>query len=431
MTRPAIRLLFAASLIANCGCIAAWWFVSLRPRGESAAHPASRDGTAAANAAAARKSEALMAALTNGDAAAQRAAGVPEEIVRQLIVARAFSRMTTIAQAHNHRPPTDAYWRNSRALRPPPTREERMELRAAERDFELAMRDAFGEGWLNERQSSRYTFLPPDRQAKLRQIERDYEEMQRDIAMESEDVQLRGDHEKQKLLQTELERDIAAALTPAEREQLELRTSPSAQLIIEQFGDVLQSEEEYKRLYALRKAFDEQFKASDDPFRARTPEENRAYEEAQRKLNDDLRAAIGEDRWAAVSRVNDGEYRALGTLTARLGLPNGTPDTVYQVRDAFAVQSMAIQHDATLSADDRHNRFVELANQAKTELRAKLGPDGEETYSRQAGWIQTLQNGRAFVTNPRLLPPGSARPHVGATFFPLPPPSAPTAAGAP
>ncbi len=422
--KPLVAFL-AGSLAVNAALVTVLLFRSapavVRPVSSARAAAHSSDAAAAA-----RANEALIAALTSGDAAAMTAAGVPMEVVRQLAAARAFARLAALSRAIERPPAAAEYWRNTRALRSPPSREQRSEQRAAEREFETAMREAFGDGWNEDWRGGRYSFLPADRQEQLRRIERDYEEMRREISADGPDLQLPADREKLKLLNAEMERDLAATLSPAERQQIELRSSNTARAIIDHYGDVLASEEEYQRLYALRKAFDDRYNTEDYHTRPHTPEENRARAEAERKLNDDLRAAIGEDRWASASRANDNEYLTLGALASRLGLAAGTPDAVYALRESYAAQSLALHSNAALSETERRKQLTELATRAKSELRERLGADGADAYARQAGWVQTLQSGAAFVTDARLLPPGTPRPPSGATAYRLPATAVPT-----
>ena len=418
-------LLLAGSLLANAALLARWW---LRPAPPAPAiargSPVSRAVTPAA--ADPGKADPLLAALATGDSVALTAAGVPAEVVRQLAAARAFGRLAVISRAIDGPPDKPAlaeFWRTGRAApRPPPTREQRAERAAAEREFQDAMRAAFGESVDFDSSARAHAFLPPEKQEMLRRIERDYDEMMREINDHAGGLQLAADREKLKLLRAEKERDLAAMLTPAEREQIELRTSPSAQNIISRYGDAIGSEAEYRRLYALQKAFDDQYGSEAYFSRPRTPEDNRLRLEAERQLNDDLRAALGEERWGRQALTNDGEYRLLGDLATRLNLSPGTPDQVYAMRDTYAAQSAAIQQNPALSAEERRKQLALLATRARADLSASLGSDGAEVYANRSGWLRLLQNGTAFTTDLRTLPAGSPRPGGGTTIHPLPPP---------
>jgi hypothetical protein len=91
------------------------------------------------------------------------------------------------------------------------------------------------------------------------------------------------------------------------------------------------------------------------------------------------------------------------------------------ISSSFSAQSLAINQNAALSATERRAQLTDLVNRAKDNLRLQLGADGADAYGRQAAWLHMLQNGTAFTTNARLLPPGSGRPGGGATAFGVPP----------
>ena len=53
------------------------------------------------------------------------------------------------------------------------------------------------------------------------------------------------------------ERDIAALLSPSELADYELRTSPSAATVRHRYGGALQTEDDFRKVYARPKAYDE------------------------------------------------------------------------------------------------------------------------------------------------------------------------------
>jgi hypothetical protein len=388
-----------------------------------------RSATAVADQGAAQQRAALLAALAAGDSAAMLAAGVAPDVVRMLAAARAFRRWATSAgqveQAVDGNP--TEYWRRSpKRLHPPRSREQRVTAHQAEREFDSAMREAFGSAWTGYMGRQRdNTGLSAVRKEQLQKIERDYEELESELQDEAYDFQLSGDLAKQRLLQAEKKRDLDAALTPAEHEQVELRTSESAERVITAYGDIITSEAEYLRLYAVQKAYDVRF--SNEDYYARTPgwEKDPARIEAEHQLNDEIRAILGNDRWGASSREDDQEYERLTRLTARLNLPVSAADQVYLVRDAYAAQSLAINQNAMLGAAERKAQLNDLAKHAEGELQWRLGAEGAKAYAGRASWLSMLRNGQAFTTDARLLPPGSGRPGAGSAFA-LPAPRLPS-----
>lgn len=415
-------LLLAGSLAANLALVAV---VFLRP----SSGPTRSAAAVPIRHASSDKIElnSLRAALESGDVAALTAAGVSPELIRILSVGRAFDAFQARMRAAATEPVDKArYWRNApRTESPEVARNRRMETSKALREFSEALRLAYGadlESLFNSR-DSRNSFLPPAKREMLRRIEQDYAELQSQIE-NSDGIELASDRQKRKLLQAEKDRDIAAALTPEERAELELHTSMSAMVVRGRYGDALETEEDYRKIYALQKAFDDRFKNDVDGGRP-TPESVRLRREAQEKLQDDIRAALTPEQWATVQRSSDQDYRTIDSLTRRLNLPANTGENVWGVRDAVAAQSQQINANATLTREERLTQFQNLATKTQADLRTLLGAEGAEAYAQHSPWLRMLNNGTAFSTNPKDAPAGPII--TGQTVYAVPPPGTPPA----
>ena len=241
----------------------------------------------------AAKRDGILAALAAGDSAALAAAGVSPEVIRHLAAARAFARVVSLYREQPKSPPSGEYWRKSRSTSANAPAQ-KAEAKVAERELELALRDAFGSDWGSALNSNAgdgpYGFLPTATQERIRRIERDYEEMENEISARNGGVELAADREKLKLLAAEKDRDLAAEITPAQREQMKIRTSQAGHFILQNFGDIVASEDEFMKLYALRKEFEERFSSREYQSRPRTTEDFRLRAEAEGRFADVLRA---------------------------------------------------------------------------------------------------------------------------------------------
>jgi hypothetical protein len=387
--------LLAVSVAGNCALL----FYCLRAKPPGSATPASPAAKIERAPARTGEADSLRAALASGDPAALAAAGVPAETIRAFTVGRAFD--TFQARMRAMRPPQDAhYWRPA-VVDARRAREQRLAASNAERDMSEAVRVAYGEdlATLFGDGNSGLSVLPPEKRERLRQIERDYTEMEQVIYAEQHTgIQLPSDREKLKLLYAEKERDLAAVLTPAERELIALRDSSTANTVSSRFGEVLKNEEDYKRVFALQKAFDDQFNQIQGP---RTAEQMTVQREAERKLMNDIRAVLGPEQWAAAERTNDQDMRTLTSVARRLNLDANATTTVLALREAYAGQSMQINANAALSPRERQTQIQALAAKAQVELTAKLGPEGGPAFVQQAAWIGFLRDGRAFSLDPK------------------------------
>lgn len=407
-------LLLVLSLVANVALAAAWFLrSSLNPSVSSAgvtAHP-SGDRAAAA--------DALRAALASGDLAALRAAGLPVEVARDLLVGRAFARL--MAQRTALRGADARWWSN----KPAASGAREAELKA-QREFSDALLAAWGEDPFFGGSDARLAFLPAAKRAALRRIVQDYDEMLARFGAEG--VRLPSDREKEKLLRAERDRDIAALLSPEELAAYQMRTSTTASNLRSRYGDAIASEDEFRTLYDLQKAYDEKF----PPLTGRiAPESLRARAEADRQLQDELRAALGEERYTALRRAADSDYRVLEALTNRLNLPPGTSLEAFAARDTYAAESQRINADTSLTSLQRRTQLQALGNRARDELATTLGAEGSEAYAQRSSWLAMLQSGMAFSTTPMSGLPASLAP-AGAlqSVFPVMPPGGPAEGGA-
>jgi hypothetical protein len=335
--------------------------------------------------------ESLRAALASGDAAALASAGVPPEVVRELALGRSFARLAERLQAARTEPTGDTRWWRSRGG----AADKREVPAQVRRELSDALTAAFGDDFgLSGSDSAATSFLAPDKRSALRRITQDYDEM---IAKYSASgVQLTSDREKLALLKAERERDIAALLTPAEFAEYEMRTSNSAALLRARYGDAISSEEDFRKLYALQKAFDEKYPV---PSGRITPDSLQERAQAQRQLQAAQRSAVGEETYTAMQRAADPDLRTVDSLAARLSLPPGTADRIAAERDRFAAASQKIAQDVSLALPDRQAQLQQLGREARSQLAGVLGAEAADAYAQRSPWLNMLQGGIGFSTN--------------------------------
>lgn len=383
----ALPVILTVSLTAN---LAAIGYLSLRPQ---VTPPAITNRPAPAAVAAPDASEQIRAALTRGDLAALTAAGVPLSAARDLLLGRALSRYAERTKGPASSAADQRWWRIGATA----SRSESSLL--AQRELNDAVRAALGmDLFSNGSDSGLTSFLPPAKRDALRRIQQDYDEMTAKFSPDG--IQLASDKERLALLRAERDRDIAALLTPAELAEYELRTSSTSLALRARLGDAIQSEEDFRKLYSLQKAFDDQFALNPSSPRP-SAEFMQQRAAAERKLQEDFRAALGEEKFASLQRAADQELRALDGLASRLNLPAGTTERVAATREALAAESQKITADTSLPMTERRAKLQELASRARTELAQTLGAEAADAYTQRAAWLSLLQNGVAFATTPK------------------------------
>ena len=394
-------LLLAGSLAANVALVAT---LTRRPAPPAATTPAPTRPAPTPDAA-----ERLRAALASGQARDLEAAGLDPAAARDLLLGR---RLAAVLQ--RPRPAGGERWWRTDATTAP-TRDQ---LR---RELGLLLGETLGDD--AGLAGPGLDFLPPAKRAALRRIDQDYAELRARFG--SGGIVLPSDRERLRLLAAERERDLAALLTPAEREAYDLRLSPSAAVVRARYGEGLETEEEFRRVFALQRAFDARFPAETATAR-NDPAGRQQFADAQRQLENEVRAALGDAAYARVRRAQDTDLRNLEGLATRLNLPADTTTRLAAAREAFATASQQVQADPNLPPDQRRTRVQALATEARTALAQTLGAEAAEAYARQSPWVTMLQGGLAFSLTPPADLPVRAQ---GMSVFPVLPAGA-NAAGA-
>lgn len=403
-------LLLATSLVANAVLVGA---LVLR---RDAPAPSASNPVATRSAQPSLSADALRAALASGDTAALAAAGFSPEAIRELTVGRALVRSLERARTAKAGQGDGRWWRSNRA-NPFAAREQQLQARR-EITEALAAAGLEDPGLFTPTDSAQLlAFLSPEKRDALRRITQDYDELM--LKFSSGGIQLASDREKLKLLRAERERDIAALLSPAELEAYEMRTSSTAASVRARFGDGIETEEDFRKIYALQKAFDEKYPLDLGGGRV-SPEVMRQRSEAQRQLQEDIRAAVGAEAYASLQRASDYDLRNLDSLASRLQLPAGTTDRVAASRESYAAESQRINADTSLSSAQRREQIQALGNRAKGELTQALGQEAGDAYAQRSGWVSMLQSGMAYGTQQTGSGGASPLSATGAVY-PVPP----------
>lgn len=414
-------LILATSLLAN-GVLATAYVVSrpVRPPdsaqqgngGGSATRPAAGasavvGATTAAAASATSDTSALAAGqlaslgelVRSGDGAelarVLRAAGVPEDMIRALVREQIQARYRAQIRALEDAGRGDRPWWQSGG-RPVLTPEQRAEIRKLQREMRAEVERVLGPDESQGNRSGVYAFLPTDKAEAARQIDADYAEMARELRDRMEEFRLPSDRDALRLLEEERRRDLATLLSPQEVFDLEMRTSSISSRLRRELGTVVQSEAEFRQIYEMAVAFDQQF-GREGANQGMSRGDRNAAETAFRQQIMDM---LGPERTAELARQRDPDYRTMQAASSRLNLPPTATDTVMAARAQAAAESQRIAADATLDAAARRAALGAIAQQVRTQLQSAMGSEGGEAFAQRADWLRALERGQPFTVRP-------------------------------
>ncbi|MFA6959272.1 MAG: hypothetical protein WC205_00810 [Opitutaceae bacterium] len=358
----------------------------------------------------------LVAALNANDPATLRdflrAADLSDEMIRSLVQMSIWKKYEARFKALNPQSnpdPNKPWWKEDRNQQNRwnggMTKAQREESRRLQREVRDETEKILGPdanqnrgGW----QDQRLAFLPSDKRQALQDIQQDYQELISEVQQESQGFRLASDSEKLRYLQAEQQRDLEALMTPEERQAYELRLSPTAQQLRWKMTQFDATEQEYLAIFPLQKAFDDQYNPPNDGYSPQ-PERDQNYwkarSEAEKQLQEQIKATIGEQRYADSLRMQENDWRQLEAATRRLELPADSPTRLYALRDTTGSAVQQIADNPNLASAQKKEALAALAASTRDQVRASLGAEGADAYFKSNGmsWLKELEKGNTIT----------------------------------
>ncbi|MEO6569829.1 MAG: hypothetical protein ABIO94_13790 [Opitutaceae bacterium] len=335
-----------------------------------------------------------------------RAAGFPNNAIRAIIETKLSERydMVRLRALVSADAPDAPFWK---ARSPGGIGQRLNEYMQALSERGRVMRELLGafatsdDGEPTFEQRRQYGSLP---QAKIDQIERinaDYAEMDRGRKAVINGIILPEDREKLAVLEREKRADLVAILSPEELEEYDMRNSPITTRLRPALTLFKVTEDEFRTIYQVQKDFGDRIDITSNRLAAMTPDERTAFMQqrpiAQAELDAQMRAALGDQRYAEFARSSDNDYRQLVRLAERENLPVQTALQVYNFRSQVAPESVRISSDPTLSPEQKVAALQSLLQTTRAQLVATLGETAGITYGKTATWVSNIERSAAMI----------------------------------
>lgn len=199
-----------------------------------------------------------------------------------------------------------------------------------------------------------------------------------------------SEQEKVAALDRAMHNEFASVLTPAELETYDLRMSNTANNLRYNLAKFEPTEAEFRSLYRLQSAFDEQFNGM--PYS--TQEQMKARSEANTRLQEQIAAALGPERYPEYQRASDYNFRQTSLLVERLGLPAETATALYTVQKETEDRRNEIYRSTTAETRDQMpQRLTALHADASKRVETLLGGKRSaiDAYGQYGGsWLTNL-----------------------------------------
>lgn len=188
--------------------------------------------------------------------------------------------------------------------------------------------------------------------------------------------------------------ELAQVLTPEELYQFDLRDSNASESVRNRFGSADLSEDEYKKLFDLRKAYEDAVGAVAD---FGDPEKARKRSEARKLLEEAYKNALGEDRLKEVMRQQDPGWQSLTQVGQQFNLDAQTLSRAYDFQLAAGEQMRKLFAEANLPREQRREAVDLINKELQQNLAGALGESAYQEFRKNGPQMTFSTGGDAFV----------------------------------
>ncbi len=313
-----------------------------------------------------------------------RSIGCPEQTIRDIIIADVDKLLAPRVQSASLQPRDLKYWEpieqqtwDSAAQRDALSKQRVVDFEKREVIRELLGVDLVGERLKTQGHDDYYgarlQFLPEEKRARVRLALDQFADQERTlIEQQIEEGDTNAAVELQKV-QQQKQAAVAQLLTPQEREQYDLWFSPSSMNARDAVYGMNASEEEFLKLYNLRREFDAKYSAIAVP------------PEAVQELNSRVQQALGPERFADYVRAQDPDYRTLYAVTSRFGLPPKLAVELHGYKQAAVAQGNQVEADANLTPLQKEAARAAITEETDRAFKEALGEKAFRHFAKRSG----------------------------------------------
>jgi hypothetical protein len=229
-----------------------------------------------------------------------------------------------------------------------------------------------------------YPFLTEEKRQQAQDIQEKFQDLEQDVYQKYKGYHGEETQAELKTVRDQRRAELAKILTPNELEEYELRNSQTAQQLGWDLKSFDANEQEFRSIFKVKKAFDDNLGNTwidpDDK------EAQKKYQAANAEKDKEIKAALGDSRYAEYKRSQDWEFQQLDRLANRQGLPSGSANKVYDMKQAAQDQVAKVRNDSTLTSEQRKAALKAIQVETEKAVGETLGEKGYKQYKDQSGW---------------------------------------------
>jgi hypothetical protein len=232
----------------------------------------------------------------------------------------------------------------------------------------------------------RVAFLPEAQRQSVRAWENKYDGLRRQIYANAKGALMPEDRAALAAIEKQKAAEFNGILTPEQRFEYDVRTSPSADMLRNQLDAIQPNEQEFRSLYQAQAALDAKLASlpgdADDGGKAAGD----AGAAARQEYDAQIKTILGDERYAQYQLSQNPDYGALARLTDRYGLDADVAGQVLSLKDQVQAQAQQLSTNTDLVPEQRQAALQAIQAQAQSALTGLLGQQAMNAYKDQGGW---------------------------------------------
>ena len=245
-------------------------------------------------------------------------------------------------------------------------------------------------------------FLPQSKRDSIMEIQQMMSERMMDAAEEGNRLEA-GDWQQ---IQQEQKEALAEILSPDELLEYNLRMSNSANMLRSELGGFDVSEDEFRDLYTLREAFDEEY-GTFGPVEGQDAQEwYQQRSEGEKDMKTAYKEVLGDDRYREYQHEQTFRGSSLRNVAKEFDIPREDIYNVYDSTDAAQAAAEVVRGNEALSEAQRQAALDRIRSETEAQLTKLIGDEATQSYIEQGSRIRNLNNsGQQTIESSTMIAP--------------------------
>ena len=332
---------------------------------------------------------------------ALRAFGVPEKMVRDIIIADVQKLYRPrLAALRPKKQANTNFWENRAPFIPSAgqTKEQRQQLFALQKEQQELIKNLLGRDVYREIAKDlgqpdwterMFGPMPEDLRDKVGEMQERFQQATSEIYSKADGFIDQDTQAELKAMRRKFRDELGTVLTPQQVQEYGLRNSDTANQMRWQLGTFEPNEKEFRAIFDYKQALEDlepQRSPFDDSPRP-SSEDLKARQQKQKELDQTLSEALGPDRLKEFKMLDQWEYRNLSEAGVSKSDLLKVADMKQQAQDAAA----RIRGDKSLSPEQRTQALQGVRTETERSLAELIGERRVKAYSGSGGyWLRNI-----------------------------------------